>query len=245
VGSEAFGVETRALTKRKNKMKKLRLAVLAAAAIASVAFAGTETYYGKEMKQVAPLPCPEWYADREFNIGIWGTYVFTGNEWREDRYIEADHAWGGGIDLKYFFCRYFGIGIEGWAVDARRAFVGFDNGISDFKVFHESRAVGSVLGTLTFRYPIPCTRFAPYVFAGGGAIFGGGERINTVVEEVNEVIVRREQTGSETELIGQFGGGVEVRITPHIGWINDFSWNVVNGPENNFGMARSGLNFAF
>jgi hypothetical protein len=25
----------------------------------------------------------------------------------------------------------------------------------------------------------------------------------------------------------------------------DFSWNVVNGPRNNFGMVRSGLTFAF
>jgi len=45
--------------------------------------------------------------------------------------------------------------------------------------------------------------------------------------------------------MGQVGGGMEVRITPNIGWISDFSWNVVDGPHNNFGMARSGLNFAF
>ena len=45
--------------------------------------------------------------------------------------------------------------------------------------------------------------------------------------------------------MGQFGGGFEVRITRHIGWMNDFSWNVVDGPKNNFGMVRSGLNFAF
>jgi hypothetical protein len=25
---------------------------------------------------------------------------------------------------------------------------------------------------------------------------------------------------------------------------NDLSWNVVNGPDNNFGMVRSGINFA-
>jgi hypothetical protein len=49
----------------------------------------------------------------------------------------------------------------------------------------------------------------------------------------------------QTEGIGQFGGGLEVRFTRHIGWLNDFSWNVVNGPHNNFGMARSGLNFSF
>jgi hypothetical protein len=68
-------------------MKKLMLGLLGIASIASVAFAGTETYYGKEMRQVAPPPCPEWYADREFNVGIWGTYVFTANDWPDDRYL--------------------------------------------------------------------------------------------------------------------------------------------------------------
>jgi hypothetical protein len=239
-------------------MKKSTLILLLMCFLSPLIDAGTETYFGKEMKQVAPPPCPEWYADREFNVGIWGTYVFTGNDWRDDRYIEADHAWGGGIDVKYFFCRYFGIGIEGWVVDARRAFDDVDDIITPLDPFfsartaHESRAVGSVLGTLTLRYPIPCTRFAPYLFAGGGGIFGGGEKTHLVFEEVRGrgsplplTRVRTRQGDSETEVIGQFGGGVEVRITPHIGWINDFSWNVVNGSNNNFGMVRSGLNFAF
>ena len=228
-------------------MKKMILSLLGVAAVSSIGFAGTETYSGKEMKQVAgPPPCPEWYADREFNVGLWGTYVFTGNEWRNDRYIESDHAWGGGIDLKYFFWRYIGVGIEGWAVDARRSF----EEVSGTEVFqfsgigHESRAVGSVLGTLTLRYPIPCTRFAPYVFGGGGGIFGGGERTQFVVTGPLPTI-RTEETGSESRAIGQVGGGLEIRFTPHIGWINDFSWNFVDGPDNNFGMVRSGINFAF
>jgi len=227
-------------------MKKLIVSLLGVAAISSIGFAGTETYSGKEMKQVAPPPCPEWYADREFNVGLWGTYVFTGNDWRNDRYIEADHAWGGGIDLKYFFWRYIGVGIEGWAVDARRSF----EEVTGTEVFqfsgigHESRAVGSVLGTLTLRYPIPCTRFAPYVFGGGGGIFGGGERTQFVVTGPLPTI-RTEETDSETRAIGQVGGGLEIRFTPHIGWINDFSWNFVDGPNNNFGMVRSGINFAF
>jgi hypothetical protein len=227
-------------------MKRLIVSLLGVAAISSIGFAGTETYSGKEMKQVAPPPCPEWYADREFNIGLWGTYVFTGNDWRNDRYIEADHAWGGGIDLKYFFWRYIGVGIEGWAVDARRSF----EEVTGTEVFqfsgigHESRAVGSVLGTLTLRYPIPCTRFAPYVFGGGGGIFGGGERTRFVTTGPLPTI-RTEETDSETRAIGQVGGGLEIRFTPHIGWINDFSWNFVDGPDNNFGMVRSGINFAF
>ncbi len=201
-------------------MKRMVLGLLCSAVITSAAVAG-ETYSGKEMKQVAPPPCPQWYADNEFNVGLWGTYIFTASKWENDRYLESDHAFGGGIDLKYFFHRYFGVGIEGWAVDARRSFedvfIDLNNGIFDAHTGHESRAVGSVLGTLTLRYPIPCTRFSPYIFGGGGGIFGGG----------------------------QVGGGMEVRMTPHIGWVSDFSWNFVDGSHNNFGMVRTGVNFAF
>src|ERR1700741_2260389 len=129
-------------------MKKVLLCLLGTVLVGSAAFAGTE-YSGKEMKQVAPPPCPEWYADNEFNVSLWGTYIFTGNNWQNDRYLESDHAFGGGIDLKYFFHRYFGVGIEGWAVDARRSFedvfVDTNTGIFDVHTGHESRAVGSVL----------------------------------------------------------------------------------------------------
>jgi len=238
-------------------MKRLVSCLLGLGVITSAAFGGTE-YSGKEMKQVAPPPCPEWYADNEFNVSLWGTYVFTGNNWQNDRYLEADHAWGGGIDLKYFFMRYIGVGIEGWAVDARQArqdvFVDFSDGIFSSSVHHESNAIGSVLGTLTLRYPIPCTRFSPYIFGGAGAIFGGGQRpINRFVREgfINQggegfdIFQTVGQTDSQTQAIGQVGGGLEIRLTPHIGWVSDFSWNFVDGPKNNFGMARTGVNFAF
>jgi len=82
------------------------------------------------MKQVAaPPPCAQWYADNEFNISLWGTYVFTSNNWENDRYLETDHAWGGGGDIKHFFLRYFGVGIEGWTVDKRQ---GFEDVFIDF-----------------------------------------------------------------------------------------------------------------
>jgi hypothetical protein len=45
--------------------------------------------------------------------------------------------------------------------------------------------------------------------------------------------------------MGQFGGGFEFRITPQLGIINDFSWNVLDGPRDDFGMIRSGIRFAF
>jgi len=167
-------------------MKRLLMSLLGLSLIASAAFAGVD-YSGKEIKQVAPPPCPEWYADREFNVSLWGTYVFTGTNWIGDRYIEADHAWGGGIDLKYFFMRYIGVGIEGWVIDANQArqdiFVDFSDGIFASSIHRERNAIGAVLGTLTLRYPISCTRFAPYIFGGAGGIFGGGQK------QVNERFV--------------------------------------------------------
>jgi hypothetical protein len=219
---------------------------LALCLLSPMGYAGQETYSGKEMKQVAPPPCPEWYADQEFNVSLWGTYVFSGNEWVDDRYLEADHAWGGGAELKYFFHRYFGVGMEGWVVDARRKFEDI-TGVEVFRIStgHESRAVGSVLGTLTLRYPIHCSRFAPYLWAGGGAIFGGGQGEQFHLTGVGVPIATTDHLGAKTEGIGQFGGGIEVRLTPHIGWMSDFSWNVVNGRDNNFGMVRTGVNFAF
>jgi hypothetical protein len=236
-------------------MKKLLLSFLAFTTTASVAFAGTE-YSGKEMKQVAaPPPCPEWYADNEFNVSVWGAYAFTETDYNRgsivdtingspgtyDRFLGGDHAWGGGIDAKYFFHRYFGVGIEGFGLAAH----GSHYVIEDFTAISKDsdhHAVGGVLGTFTLRYPIHCTRFSPYVWAGGGGIFGGhNDRFHDVVDED---VVRTDRR-TESKPMGQFGGGLEIRITPHIGWIGDFSWNVLDGPNNNFGMARTGINFAF
>src|SRR5207249_9123307 len=150
--------------------------------------------------------------------------------------------------------RYIGVGVEGWAVSARRRVLDFHEFEAPGEEFffstssHESRAVGAVLGTLTLRYPFHCSRFSPYIFGGGGAIFVGGQRDTfTDTEEGSPQgdVTTNFHSGSTTEAIGQVGGGLEVRFTPHIGWVSDFSWNFVDGPKNNFGMVRTGVNFAF
>ncbi|HEU0209049.1 MAG TPA: hypothetical protein VFQ78_08705, partial [Candidatus Udaeobacter sp.] len=61
-------------------MIRLLLCLIAVGLFTSAAFAG-DGYSGKEIKQVAPPPCPEWYANNEFNVSLWGTYVFTGTNW--------------------------------------------------------------------------------------------------------------------------------------------------------------------
>lgn len=249
-------------------------------AAAVFAYGGTELHSGKEMKDIAaeaePTPCPEWYANRELNVSLWGAYAWAGNDghadigntfnfnrqfatfnlsefFSSDRYLETDHAWGGGVDVKYFFCRYFAVGAEGFLFDAKRNTLDIEVPtplVMTATRGEERRVIGSALGTITLRYPIHCSRFAPYIWAGAGGIFNGGERDILIVNNVCGVAcgsgnARTEHQGSQAEAIGQFGGGVEFRFTPHVGWINDFSWNVVEGPDNNFGMVRSGLNFSF
>ena len=210
-------------------MKKLTLSFCALVALSASAFAG-ETY-SKESKAVVPPPCPQWYADNEFNLSLSGVYAFSG----DSDFI--DHAWGGAVDAKYFFRRHFGIGIQGFILDGdddddnRR--LGNDDDDDD-------DGVGGILGTFTVRFPINCSRFSPYLWVGGGGIWGDDDDF-----VVTGGRVRRGNDDDDGHAMGQVGGGFEIRFTPHIGLQNDFSWNIVSGSDNNFGMARTGLNFAF
>ncbi len=194
-----------------------------------------------------------WYADREFNVQLWGTYAATANDNSQDRYLQADHAWGGGLDAKYFFNRHMAFGLEGYAVSPTTVvpfFAMFPGQSTNRFTLSDTHTIGAGLATFTLRYPIGASRFAPYVFAGGGFITGGAKRVRVDVLNLGGIPpgtnpFRYTFVGGETEAVGQFGGGLEIRLTPHVGFINDFSWNVVDGRDNNFGMARSGINFAF
>jgi hypothetical protein len=224
-------------------MKKLACSLCALAVLAASAFAG-ETYTRDSKTAVVPPPCPQWYADNEFNLGLSAVYAFTQDPWRDDTYLATDHAWGGALDAKYFLHRYFGLGLQGFVVSAKTHDVG-DNGVVRFPLSEDdSHAVGGILGTFTLRLPINCSRFAPYVWLGGGGIWGGG-RDHDFVLDPDLGVVRREFDADEGKAVGQLGGGFEIRFTPHFGLLNDFSWNIVSGANNNFGMARTGLNFAF
>jgi hypothetical protein len=257
-------------------MKRLTLTLMFFCVCCGLALAGP-AYSGKEMKQVAPTPCPQWYADNEFNVNLWGTYAATGTEFAPnpsladivqstteghtvygtfDKYLGGDHAWGGGIDLKYFFHRYFGIGVEGFVLNAHRG-AGFDlesNGIDVF--IHEKRSESprgrrsagnfhpSLSDSVFSFFPLRLGRRRHHL-----GRWRTRRKLFSMASEVPEKspvpLYHTVHHGTTTEAVGQFGGGLEFRVTPHIGWMNDFSWNVINGPQNNFGMVRSGLTFAF
>jgi len=241
-------------------MKKVTLSLWMLCVVSGFAFAGTTSYSGKEMKQtVEQATCPQWYGDNEWNVSLWGTYAFGGNnddvidfndfgfntgEVVRDASIVGDHAWGGGLDAKYFFHRYFGIGIEAYGLfnsnDNNDTISRFarDNFINPFNN-DNGDGVGAVLATFTLRYPFPCSRFAPYIFVGAGGIWGGRDRI--VFNDNTESF--ETEGGNDGAFVGQGGAGFEIRFTPHVGLITDVSWNVTE--DDNFGMVRAGINFAF
>ncbi len=207
------------------KIKKYIVGLLGLTTLAATGFAGpVESSSSKETQTFqAQAPAEEFYGDREWNFDLFGAYAFGGNRASADRYLGQDHAFGGGLDVNYFFCRYIGVGLEGYALDA-------------------DDVIGQLSSNLVLRYPIPKTRFAPYGYAGGGVLFNGSRVENSISNDASPERVRR---NADAEGLGQFGGGFEVRVTKHIGLINDFSWNVVNGPTNNYGLIRTGVRFAF
>ena len=235
-------------------MKRLALASVIFCALCAPTYAGPEQFSGKEMKQVVPPPCTEWYGDTEWNVAIWGAYAFSeedhhGNTDEDSKVVSGssialergaigDDAWGGGIDIKYFFHRYFGIGVEGYVLQTDRE--NLTPGEARMGFSDPDDIVGAVKGTLTLRYPIRCSRFAPYIYAGGGVIFS--ERQRLVFDENAQGGLRRDDD-NDPRALGQVGGGLEVRFTRHIGWITDFSWSFTK--NDNFGMVRGGINFAF
>lgn len=133
-----------------------------------------------------------------------------------------DNTFAGGVDVKYFWSRYFGAGIQGIGLAAKTNFA------------------GGGLVTLTGRYPFG--RFAPYVTGGIGFIDGGATLYRFFNEKHDYVagIVKSEQEFYTTDavanhhvrMLGQIGAGLEFRVTCHIGLMTDFTWNFVFGQED-------------
>jgi hypothetical protein len=150
-------------------------------------------------------------------------------QWSKNQLFARDNTQGGGVDVKYFWSRYFGVGAEALGLAAKTNFA------------------GGGLMTLTGRYPFG--RFAPYVWGGLGFIDGGGGTYKYFQEDHRyapgagiyngSLFVANEQEFWTTDLVknnhiralGQLGAGLEFRVTCHIGLMADFSWNFVFGHD--------------
>jgi hypothetical protein len=138
----------------------------------------------------------------------------------------GEHAWGGGLGGAYFPWLYAGFRIQGSVVNVTR----------------QDSVAGFVAGDFILRYPLdlvcPHLHLAPYAFAGVGGLF------SDLGDHFDEFGIRRHH-GSDNRVLGDFGGGIEYRFTPHLGLFTEASYNVVDGAKNNFVPVNFGLRFAF
>jgi hypothetical protein len=142
--------------------------------------------------------------------------------------LGRDDTFGGGADIKYFWSRYFGVGIEGLGLAAKTNFAG--------------------AGLLTFTARFPVGRFAPYFTGGLGFLDGGatlyrffnekpvygtvgppGDLRGGFVVNEKEYWTTDPVYNNHVRGIGQIGAGLEFRVTCHVGLMADFSWNFVFG----------------
>jgi hypothetical protein len=252
-------------------VRKLALVSLFLLSLGFVAQGGPEPILQKEKEVLQPVaPGCDFFRANEWDFSIWGTYVFSANPGRnnvpnddpftpdldpeiltstfvdttivteirepkslnpderidlgrqtKDTFLGRDDSWGGGVDIKFFWSKYFGIGVEGFVVDT------------------ETDLGGSGLVTLTGRYPMG--RFAPYIWAGAGALAGGG-RVDHFFNETHtyeggfvtgerEFWTNEGVTNDHVFFNGQVGLGFEVRLTCHIGLMADFAWNFIAGGD--------------
>src|SRR5437870_5292761 len=153
-----------------------------------------------------------WNPNERVNIG----------QVSKNQLFARDDTWGGGADIKYFWNKYFGFGIEGVGLAAKTNFA------------------GGGLVTLTGRFPFG--RFAPYVTGGIGFIDGGATLYRffnekhtytgDFVTDEREYLTTDPVYNHHARALGQIGAGMEFRVTCHIGLMADFTWNFVFGQED-------------
>jgi hypothetical protein len=197
------------------------LAVMAILSTAMNVVAGGPVVASKEVVPPTPPPPSSYFRANELDLGAFATYGTRSDDQSNFRGI-GNHAWGGGAEVSYFPVIWAGLRAQGAVVNL----IPGDN------------TAGIVRGDFLARYPLdlvwPSVHAAPYGIAGVGGLFSGynGMRSNGSLRFKNSVL-------------GDFGGGLEYRFTPHIGVFSEATWNVVDGPKNNFLQVNFGARFAF
>ena len=251
-------------------MKRLALAIVALGSQAAMSFAGPP-----EPKEVVAPPAPpplSYFRGNEFDIGIFATYLTgtSGGETRTRRFDDGDavtisssgspHGWGGGMDFTYFLpWKYLGFRFQGAGVElnAQTLSVTNSNGFSR-STSSASTAAGVLTGDVVLRLPLddfwPGVHLAPYTFGGFGGVFtgAGNNTINTPDATVNRRFNNASSNVDGNRFLGNIGGGVEYRFTPHIGIFGEADYNWVSGGNHNFNsgvkdfvQVNFGLRYAF
>jgi hypothetical protein len=254
-------------------MKRLMtFALVAIASQTATIFAGEPMVSTKQVIAPPPAPPVSFFRGNEFDIGAFATYV-TGTNGGGTKQTELNDGttftlsssgspdgWGGGLDFTYFFpWKYAGVRVQGAGVELSTGTVTVtgSNGFRS-RSGSGSAAAGVITGDFVLRLPLddfwPSVHLAPYIFGGIGGVFtgAGGNTINTPFPEVNQRFNNASSNVSNNRLLGNIGGGLEYRFTPHIGIFGEAGYNWVGGGEHSFNssvkdfvQANFGFRFAF
>ncbi|HZC34761.1 MAG TPA: hypothetical protein VE242_04065 [Chthoniobacterales bacterium] len=202
-------------------MKNLMISAIVAIFGQTVAcMAGPPEPSSKEVVPPTPPPPSSFFRANELDLGAFATYAKrTGGEMNRGL---GEHAWGGGIDVAYFPWLYAGFRFQGAALSISRA----------------DQTAGIVTGDAVLRYPldlvVPNFHLAPYGFGGVGGLLGGLDGSN-----------RHGNLRTTDRVLGNIGGGLEYRFTPHVGAFGEAGYNFVDGPHNNAVQVNWGVRFGF
>ncbi len=209
-------------------MKRIiALTVVVIASLALSASAGEAVASSKEVVAPPPPVPTSYFRANEFDLGIFGSY---GVSFYDNFRAIGNHAWGGGIDGEYFPLQWLGFAIDG----------------DFFNEIPQDNFGSTVTGNVVFRLPLddkwPTLHLAPYVFGGVGGLFNSHDD-NTFRAATFGGFNRHNNT--DDQFLGDVGGGLEYRFTPHIGIFTDARYNIVNGVRNNYMLTRFGIRYAF
>jgi hypothetical protein len=212
-------------------MKFFHLLILANLACTSLSFGGREVIDTKDVK--GSVADELLFKDQELQLGTFAVYSVGNGPTHAG--VFREHSWGDGNEVNYFFMRHIGLGAE-YVDSYAHESPDTDNG----RFSRHTVNLHHVGGNLFFRWPIESCHLAPYIYVGGGAVFGD------------------RQWGE-----AHAGGGFEYRFIQHflpilgerVGIFVDGRWTYLGDryfPDDdrsrgdlNFFSARAGLRFSY
>jgi hypothetical protein len=205
---------------RRLKIKTLIVtAVVASLGQTTVSLAGPTEPSSKEVATPAAPPLPFFRAN-ELDIGAFATY--TKGVGDVSSLGVGEHGWGGGLEVAYYPWLYGGFRFQGSAFNISRA----------------DETAGLATYDAVLRYPldlvVPNLHLAPYAFGGVGGLLGGLDGSS-----------RTENWRTDSRVLGNAGGGLEYRLTPHVGIFGEAGYNFIDGANNNAVQVNWGARFAF
>ncbi|MEI6713441.1 MAG: outer membrane beta-barrel protein [Verrucomicrobiota bacterium] len=141
-------------------MKISIISLTTLSALQAITFAGTHHTQQREMEH-SSQPANVFNAG-EFQLDAFGVYGVGKGPSHAGPF--AEHAWGGGLGLNYFWTENLGVGMD----------VDILHGRENSARGNDTKDFGQYTASLIYRMPYEALALAPYAYAGGGVTSNAG-----------------------------------------------------------------------